>query len=123
MSIFKRTYYYIVGEKENGRPMLYGALRMRGKDGKFGTGDYCKDENEARQVASEILKNSTRYEIRTSTKRNPSEATKEWKGFKFAQTGDFDMAGRRVSHKVNEKEKDNDNQIELYSTQDKIEEI
>ena len=56
MSIFKKQYYYLSTKRSDGQPILYGALRNRGKDGKIGTGSFCHNESEAVKAASELLR-------------------------------------------------------------------
>lgn len=102
MSIFHKQYYYLSTKRSDGTPILFGALRNRGKDGTIGKGSLCTNENEARKAADDILRGKM-YEIKTSKHSVLSEATKEWKASKLTQSGDLDMSTRRMSHILKDK--------------------
>lgn len=116
MSIFKKHYYFLVGKRSNGKPVLFGALKNRGADGTFENGKYCNNEDEARRVAYELLKHGTLIEIKTSSKKDVDGATREWKGKVFTETGDLDMAARRISHKIKDRtQEDKDIDYQEYN--------
>ena len=103
MGIFGRKYFYLSTKKADGSPVLYGALRNRGKDGKLGTGSFCSNESEAIKASNDLLRGRL-YELKTSKHSVLSEATKEWKANKLTTTGDLEGPTQRLSHKLEEKE-------------------
>jgi len=107
MSFFNKQYYYLSTKRTDGTPILYGALRNRGKGGTIGKGSLCTNENEARKAADDILRGKM-YEIKTSKHSVLSEATKEWKASKLNESGDLDMSTRRMSHILKEKRNKNE---------------
>ena len=119
MGLFKKKYYFLESTNKNtGRPILFGALRNRGSDGKIGKGDYCKNEVEASRAAADVLRHRI-FEIKIAHNPDVTEATKEWKGEKLIATGDLEEASQRIGHKIDDKRfKKDDDSSDDYETEE-----